>query len=196
MFRAARSSSTCERSPALAAAIDETMKGHLVPDEMVVELVRERVNCLRCGGGFLLDGFPRTLQQAVALGEILESTGVHLDAAVHYELPMGQVVVRTGGRRVCPNCKAVYHVEAVPPARDGVCDRCDTPLVQRADDRPESVRVRIATYLETTPPLLDYYEQRGLLLRVAAEGRPVEVLNSTLERLSIAVSKCPESEVC
>ena len=183
MFRAARTSQTCERSPALAAAIDETMKGHLVPDDMVVALVRERVACLRCQGGFLLDGFPRTRYQAEALADVLADAGIELDAAVHYELPLDQVIVRTGGRRICAGCKAVYHVVAVPPAKPGVCDRCSAALVQREDDRPEAVRVRIATYQETSPPLLDYYRSRGLLHTVPAEGTPAEVLASTLDLL-------------
>lgn len=188
MFRAARTSATCERSPALAAAIDETMKGHLVPDEMVVALVRERADCLRCQGGFLLDGFPRTRYQAEALDDVLAEAGLELDGAVYYELPLDQVVVRTGGRRICTGCRAVYHAVALPPVRPGVCDRCGEGLVQREDDRPEAVRVRIATYQETAPPLLEYYASRGLLHTVPADGTPAHVLTGTLASLASAAS--------
>src|SRR5262249_61082797 len=111
-------------SPALRTAVDAMRRGELVPDAVVVELVRERAGCFRCRGGFLLDGFPRTVAQAEALEAILAEQGVALDAVVSYELPLEEVVARLSGRRTCPGCKAVYHETARPPRVEGVCDQC------------------------------------------------------------------------
>ena len=130
-------------------------RGDLVPDETVLALVAERVGCLRCEGGFLLDGFPRTVAQAEALENLLAGEKLKLDAVLSYELPLEQVVARLSGRRTCPDCKAVFHVEARPPKVAGVCDQCDGKLYQREDDRPESIRVRMEAYERSTAPLAD-----------------------------------------
>ena len=186
IFRAARSVPACDRTPALNHAIEVMQRGQLVSDDTVVELVRERIECLRCNGGFLLDGFPRTIQQAEALDALLAKEGVTLDGVISYEMPIEQVVSRIGGRRVCPSCKAVYHVEAQPPRTPGVCDKCGTALVQREDDLPEAVRVRMTAYAEATKPLIDYYSRKGLLMVVSADGTPEEIFERAIRQIAPA----------
>jgi adenylate kinase len=124
-------------------ALTYMRRGDLVPDSTVWEMVRERSACLRCGGGFILDGFPRTLAQAESLKQLMEAEDLSLTAVLNYELPAAEIVARLGGRRTCTNCKAVYHVSERPPRIDGRCDRCDGNLFQREDDRPESIKVRL-----------------------------------------------------
>jgi adenylate kinase len=183
IFRAAKALDPVERTPALTAALDYMRRGDLVPDETVLALVTERVGCLRCQGGFLLDGFPRTVAQAEALEKLLTGEKLQLDAVLSYELPLEQVVSRLSGRRTCPNCKAVFHVETRPPKVAGVCDHCGGVLYQREDDRPESIRVRMEAYERSTAPLTDFYRRRKLLLSVSAEGSPEEIFKRTLNAL-------------
>jgi adenylate kinase len=170
-------------SPALRDALAAMRRGELVPEEVVVALVRERARCLRCRGGFLLDGFPRTVAQAEALGALLAEQGLALDAVLCYELPPEEVVARLSGRRNCPGCKAVYHSAARPPRAEGVCDQCGGALVQRADDRPASIRVRLSAYEGSTRPLTDYYARAGKLVPVSATGAPEEILARALAAL-------------
>ena len=181
VFRAAQCAG--EQSPAVKEALDAMRRGELVSDALVVALVRERARCLRCRGGFLLDGFPRTIVQAEALEVILAEQGVSLDAILDYELPTEEIVARLSGRRTCPNCKAVYHIVTRPPAVAGVCDQCGGALVQREDDRPESVRVRMQTYQVSTRPLIEYYKRTGKLVTIQASGTPAEILERTLAAL-------------
>jgi adenylate kinase len=183
IFRAAKALDPAERTPALTAALEYMRRGDLVPDETVLALVAERMGCLRCEGGFLLDGFPRTVAQAEALENLLAGEDLKLDAVLSYELPIEQVVARLSGRRTCPNCKAVFHVEARPPKVPGVCDHCGGKLYQREDDRPESIRVRMEAYERSTAPLADFYRQRKLLLPISAEGSPEEIFSRTLDAL-------------
>lgn len=172
VFRAAKSIADCERSPALNLALDAMRKGELVTDETVLAMIKERTACLRCGGGFLLDGFPRTVAQAEALTELLARENIRLDAVLSYELPLEIIVARLSGRRTCEKCKAVYHVLTKPPKAEGVCDACGGRLMQREDDRPESVKVRMAAYESSTAPLADYYRKQNLLVSIPAEGSP------------------------
>lgn len=183
IFRAAQATPESERSPALTAALEAMQRGELVSDEMVVAMVRERIDCLRCPGGFLLDGFPRTVAQAEALDRMLTDEGVALDAVLSYELPMEEIVARLSGRRTCARCKAVYHVTARPPRVEGVCDQCGGELFQRDDDRPEAIRVRMRAYQESTRPLVEYYRRSGRLLTVRADGTPEEILERSLTAL-------------
>jgi adenylate kinase len=148
----------------------------------MLELVGERGRCLRCCGGFVLDGYPRTVAQAVALEALLAQEGVGLDAVFDYELPIDEIVGRLAGRRVCPACKAVYHATRKPPAREGICDACGAALVQREDDRPETIRNRMRVYEESTRPLVDWYGSRGLLITVPAFGSPDEIYARTWTR--------------
>jgi adenylate kinase len=183
IFRAAKSLEAGQRTPALTAALEYMGRGELVPDQTVLDLVAERVRCLCCEGGFLLDGFPRTVGQAEALETLLQEYHLQLDAVISYELPLEQIVSRLSGRRTCAGCEAVFHTETLPPKVPGVCDHCGGKLYQREDDRPESVRVRMAAYETSTAPLAQFYRARGLLVPVSADGGPEEILKRTLKRL-------------
>ncbi len=185
LFRAAKGIAECERSPAIREALEYMKAGKLVPDDTVVALVTERVKCLHCEGGFLLDGFPRTVAQAEALARILQGEKLKLDAVLSYELPVEQVLERLSGRRTCEKCKASFHVKDLPPAVEGVCDHCGGRLYQREDDRPEAIRVRLETYERSTAPLISYYEKKGLLVRILCGRMPQETLARTLAALKI-----------
>jgi adenylate kinase len=182
VFRAA-AHSTCEPSPAMAAALDFMRRGELVPDTTVWEMVRERSQCLHCRGGFILDGFPRTLMQAESLKRLMEDEHIVLDAVINYELPLAEIVERLSGRRTCAQCKAVYHLTRQPTRDQGVCDRCGGKLLQRDDDRPESVKVRMETYERSTAPLIRFYRDLGVLLPVTATGSPEEIFARTAASL-------------
>jgi adenylate kinase len=186
IFRAAKALDAADRTPALTAALDYMRRGDLVPDETVLALVAERVGCLRCEGGFLLDGFPRTVAQAEALDKLLTGQHLKLDAVLSYDLPLEKVVSRLSGRRTCPGCKAVFHIEARPPKVAGVCDHCGGKLYQREDDRPESIRVRMEAYERSTAPLADFYRLKKLLVSVSAEGSPEEIFQRTIDALNAA----------
>jgi len=183
IFRAAGCLNDCEQSPAIKEALEYMRRGALVPDSTVWEMVRERIACLRCGGGFILDGFPRTLGQAESLKQLMDSTGLALAAVVNYALPASEIVARLGGRRTCEKCKAVFHVTERPSKVAGRCDRCDGELFQREDDRPESIAVRLEAYERSTAPLIAFYANLGLLIEVKAEGAPDEICERTLTKL-------------
>jgi len=185
IFRAAKSLDACRCTPAMTAAMDYMHRGDLVPDETVLAILRERGKCLRCSGGFLLDGFPRTLAQAQALDGLLATMNVKLDAVIDYRLPMDEIISRLSGRRTCVKCRAVYHVETRPPQVENTCDTCGGELVQREDDRPESVRVRMSAYLHSTAPLIEFYQPRGLLITVDAHGSPWEIFGRTMRELRV-----------
>jgi adenylate kinase len=184
VFRMAKTLCDCDRTPALAEALEFMRRGELVPDTTVLGIVRERACCLECGGGFLLDGFPRTVAQAEALASLFAEHRVAPKAVINYELPIDQIVTRLSGRRTCKSCKAVFHVTTRPPKTDGVCDHCGGELMQREDDRPEAVRVRMQAYERNTTPLIDYYRRRGLLISVNADGTPEEIFQRTLTALA------------
>jgi len=175
VFRAAKTLDPCERTPALEAALGYMKRGELVPDETVLGIVSERIGCLRCGGGFLLDGFPRTVAQAEALEKLMAEHQIGLDAVLSYDLPIDQIVDRLSGRRTCSKCKAVYHVTTKPSKTPGVCDHCGAELIIREDDRPEAIRVRMEAYERSTAPLADYYRQKDLLVSIAADGTPEQI---------------------
>lgn len=183
VFRAA-SKSHVELSPAMQAATVYMRSGALVPDETVWEMVRERVGCLRCGSGFILDGFPRTLGQAASLEQLMESERLPMDAVVSYELPARAVIARLSGRRTCKECRTAFHIVDRPAKVDGICDRCGGVLFQRDDDRAESIKVRLEAYAESTAPLIAFYEQRGLLVMVDAGGMADEICARTLAALN------------
>jgi adenylate kinase len=143
--------------------------GKLVPDEVVIGIVRDKVAAPECAGGYILDGFPRTVAQAEALDRmLLERGGGGIEHVVSFDVPNAEIVRRLSGRRSCPSCQTVYHVEHDPPKRAGLCNKCGGALVQRADDKPETVEARLRVYDEQTSPLVDYYQKRGLLRRVDA----------------------------
>ena len=172
-----------DQSPAMRAAMEQMRRGELVPDATVWEMVRERADCLRCSSGFVLDGFPRTLGQADALKQLMETERIPLHAVVNYELPLAEIVARLSGRRTCEKCKAVFHITGQPPQVEGVCDRCGGKLFQRDDDRPESITVRMAAYERSTAPLIEFYKALGLLVAVAAIGTPDDICARTIAAL-------------
>ena len=167
----------------MTAALGFMRRGDLVPDFTVWEMVHERAGCLRCAGGFILDGFPRTLGQAESLRRLMEEEGLSLNAVVNYELPLEEIISRLSGRRTCKQCKAVYHVTGQPPKKEGVCDRCGGPLFQRDDDRPESIAVRMEAYQQSTAPLIRFYADLGLLVSVDATGSPQQIFERTMDVL-------------
>ena len=171
-------------------ALGYMRRGELVPDATVWEMVRERKACLRCGGRFILDGFPRTLSQAESLKKLTEEEGLALTAVVNYELPFSEIVARLSGRRTCDKCKAVYHLTERPSKVEGRCDRCDGKLFQREDDRPESIKVRLEAYERSTAPLIDFYEKLGLLVQVGARGTPDEIFERTIKHLDARQAAC------
>ena len=183
IFRAAKTLDACERSPTMSRALDYMLRGDLVPDEIVLGLVAERSGCLRCRGGFLLDGFPRTVAQAEALEEILGKQKVSIEAVLSYDMPLEKIVARLSGRRTCSICKAVFHVHSRPPKMEGICDQCGAALYQREDDRPESIRVRMDAYAKSTAPLADFYRRKGVLVSVSAEGTPEDIFARTMKAM-------------
>jgi adenylate kinase len=150
-------------------------RGQLVPDELVLKLIAERFRKKDARGGFILDGFPRNVKQAEALGGRLERAGLKLDKVVAVIVPDEEIVKRISGRRTCRNCNAMYNVAFEPPAKAGVCDKCGGELYQREDDAEETVRERLKVYAAATSPLLDYYGRLGLLAQVDGVGRTDEV---------------------
>lgn len=144
--------------------------GQLVPDEVVIGIVEERLTADDCAEGYILDGFPRTVPQAVALNGFAP-----LEAVVDVQVPETELVSRLCGRRTCKSCGAIFHVVSSPPSRDGICDRCEGDLYQRSDDNEDSIRERLGQYKSKTAPLSDWYEERGVLKRVDGTGQPSEV---------------------
>jgi adenylate kinase len=183
VFRAAKNTPEESLSPAMREAMVAMKAGKLVSDDTVINLVRERRNCLSSGYGFLLDGFPRTVHQAEALKQLLTELNIKLDVVLNYVLDTEEVVKRLSGRRTCKQCKGTAHIIFNPPKVEGVCDKCGGELFQREDDQPEAIRVRLKTYEESTAPLADYYEKEGLLLTITADGTPDEVFKKTEQLL-------------
>ena len=150
--------------------------GQLVPDEVVIGLMKERLKDDDCKNGFILDGFPRTVEQAEALGEITD-----IDAVISIDVNMNSLVERITGRRSCSKCGAVYHIKFNPPKKEGICDACGGPLVQREDDKEETVRKRLDTYMRQTSPLIDYYDRKGILKPVDGNG-PIDSIYSGVKK--------------
>ncbi len=138
-------------------------KGDLVPDDVTIGIVRERLSKPDCANGYLLDGFPRTLVQAEALEKLSKEIGRPIDTVINLDCNQEELIRRISGRRVCKVCGTPYHVVTMKPKVEGVCDHCGGPLYQRPDDNEEALKVRLHHYVESTKPLLDYYEKLGLL---------------------------------
>jgi adenylate kinase len=194
VFRAAGSKDPCDQTPAMQAATEHMRRGALVPDTTVWEMVHERSSCLRCGGGFILDGFPRTLAQAEALQAYMASENLSLRAVVNYELPMAEIVTRLSGRRTCEKCKSVFNVATQSMDEEGVCNCCGGKLFQREDDRPESITVRMEAYERSTAPLIRFYQDLGLLVSVAAAGSPGQICDNTINALQARASSFMETQ--
>jgi len=155
-------------------------KGELVPDDVTVAMVRDRLSQADCNDrGAILDGFPRTVEQARALDEVLAQDGKKIDTVIYFQVSEAALVERLTGRRICRNCQAVYHTLFNPPKVEGVCDVCGGELYQRADDQPETVKNRLQVYFEQTLPLIDFYKQKGLLHTVDGQ-QDIEAVRAAL----------------
>lgn len=141
-------------------------QGLLVPDELTVRILLDRVAQDDCKNGYVLDGFPRTIPQAEVLDSELTKLGDHIDYAINVDVPDENIVKRMSGRRACLTCGATYHIEHVPPKKEGICDICGSELVLRDDDKPETVKNRLNVYHEQTQPLIDFYTEKGVLKTV------------------------------
>ena len=150
-------------------------RGALVPDDVIVRMIAERLRRPDAGAGFLLDGFPRTIAQAEALERLLKDLGRPLDRVVYFDVSEPELLRRLTGRRVCRNCQTAFHLVSAPPKTPGVCDRCGGELYQRDDDSEATVRNRLAVYARQTSPLLDWYRGRGLLAAVPGEGAITDI---------------------
>lgn len=148
-------------------------QGLLVPDELTCDLIVDRIKQDDCKNGFILDGFPRTIPQAEALDAALSKMGEKMDYAIDVDVPDENIVRRMGGRRVCLNCGATYHIVSIPTKVEGICDKCGSEVVLRDDDKPETVQKRLSVYHEQTQPLIDYYNRQGILKTVNGT-RPLE----------------------
>ncbi len=144
----------------------------LVPDELIVGIVEERLKAPDCADGFVLDGFPRTIPQAQALDQMLARGNRKIGAVISLEVPIDTLIERQTGRRSCPKCETIYHVTLTPPKRAGFCDKDDTGLIQREDDKPEVAKGRQTEYVQKTAPLKAFYAEKGLLKEVDGVGTP------------------------
>ena len=158
-------------------------KGELVPDEITIQMVLERIAAPDCENGVIFDGFPRTLKQAEALDEALGKQGKMIDSVVYIKVSEAELVERLGGRWICRQCQTPYHMVNSPPRTPGKCDRCGGELYQRPDDTPETVKERLRVYFAETAPLIDYYNRAGKLLEVGGEGSVDNVRERILEAL-------------
>lgn len=158
-------------------------RGQLVPDDITTRMVLQRLEEPDTARGALLDGFPRTLAQAVALDQALARRGVGLYRVVNIRVPEDELLRRLAGRLTCPVCKATYHPQEHPPRREGICDRCGSELIMREDDRPDTTRRRLAEYFAKTVPVLEYYRARGVLVEVDGNQPIARVSSELLDRL-------------
>ena len=158
-------------------------QGQLVPDELTLELIMDRFQNPDCKNGYVLDGFPRTIPQAEALTEALAKKGETIDYAINVEVPDENIINRMGGRRACLACGSTYHIVYAPTRVEGICDRCGEKLVLRDDDKPETVKKRLAVYHEQTQPLIDYYTEQGVLKTVDGTRSLDEVFQAIVEIL-------------
>ena len=153
--------------------------GQLVPDEVVIGIIKDRLSKDDCSNGFILDGFPRTIPQA----EALDAMGICIDKVIDIEVPDEKIIKRMSGRRVCPSCGATYHLEYKAPAKEGVCDACNAELIQRKDDHPDTVLERLEVYHKQTEPLKDYYSAKGILRVVEGQEEVADTTALTLKAL-------------
>ena len=153
-------------------------QGLLVPDELTVKILLDRVAQEDCRDGYVLDGFPRTIPQAQVLEEALDKLGEKIDFAINVDVPDENIVRRMSGRRACLKCGATYHIEHIPPKAEGICDTCGSDLVLRDDDRPETVQNRLKVYHDQTQPLIDFYTQKEVLKNVDGTMDMQDVFNA------------------
>lgn len=158
--------------------------GQLVPDDVVIGLVEEKLSSHECKKGFILDGFPRTVNQADQLNEFIDQTKEEIDIVIYFSIPKNEIIERISGRRSCQKCKAVYHLEYVPPKQQGICDLCGNSLIQRNDDKPETIDSRLSVYQEQTSPLIEYYKIKNILEELDGSGSVSVVKGRLLELLA------------
>lgn len=158
-------------------------QGQLVPDELTVKILLDRVANDDCKNGYVLDGFPRTIPQAEVLDEALAKLGETIDYAIDVNVPDENIVNRMGGRRACVTCGATYHMVHVPPKKEGICDKCGSELILRDDDKPETVKKRLSVYHEQTQPLIDFYTKKNVLKTVDGTVDMMDVFASIVEIL-------------
>jgi len=161
-------------------------QGQLVPDEIVIGIIEERLKGKDCNAGFILDGFPRTIPQAEALQPILSKLGKKIDHVINIEVDSEELVRRLTGRRTCKNCGAMFHVIFQPPKKEGVCDRCGGTLYQRADDNEEAIRTRLKEYEKQTAPLIQYYQGKKTLRSIQGVGGPDQIFEQITRVLDAA----------
>lgn len=166
-------------------AAEYLKRGALVPDEVIIMLVAERLRRKDCENGFVLDGFPRTIQQAVGLEAILKTLGMPLAHVLSMRVPPEVIVKRLAGRRNCGNCGALYHEAFDPPKKAGLCDECGTELYQREDDREETITTRLKVYEEQTAPLVEYYRGQGKLRTIDGVGKVEDIERRIMEALGV-----------
>jgi adenylate kinase len=159
--------------------------GALVPDDVMIGLIADRLRQADAGAGFILDGFPRTIAQAEALDRLLKDLGQVLDRVVYFEVAEPELVRRLTGRRLCRRCQTAFHVVSAPPRQPGVCDRCGGELYQREDDSEATVRNRLQVYARQTAPLLDYYRHRNLLTSVSGEGA-IATIGAAIQKATVS----------
>ena len=157
--------------------------GKLVPDEVVIGIIEERLKQSDCEKGFILDGFPRTVPQAEALDKVLEKMGRKIDHVLTLDVPEEELIRRLTGRRTCKKCGAMYHIIFNPPKVEGVCDKCGGELYQRPDDNEETVRSRLSVYEQQTRPLIDFYEKKGLVRKIDGRGEIKEIFEQIVRIL-------------
>ncbi len=165
-----------EKTPIGLEAKSYMDRGDLVPDQITIAMLEERVGRPDCEKGFLLDGYPRTIEQAEALDVLMQNKGWQIDIALNVCVPETFIMKRLAGRRVCPQCGATYNVYTQPPKKSGICDACGARLVQRPDDTEETIHHRLETYEESTKPLIDFYENKGILKNVDNRGAVEETM--------------------
>ena len=153
-------------------------KGELVPDELTVRILLDRVAQEDCKNGYVLDGFPRTIPQAKVLESELNKQGTDVDYAINVDVPDENIIKRMSGRRACVTCGATYHIEHVPPKTEGICDKCGSELILRDDDKEETVKNRLSVYHDQTQPLIDFYSAKGVLKNVDGTVDMMDVFNA------------------
>jgi len=158
-------------------------QGQLVPDEIVIGIIEERLKAKDCNPGFILDGFPRTIPQAEALQPILTKIGKKIDHVINIEVDPEELVRRLTGRRTCKNCGAMFHLLFQPPKKEGICDRCGGTLYQRADDKEETIRTRLKEYEKQTAPLIQYYQGKKTLRSIQGVGGPNQIFDQIIRLL-------------
>lgn len=161
-------------------------RGKLVPDEVVIGIIEERLKAKDCAAGFILDGFPRTIPQAEALQSILLKIGKRIDHVINIEVPSEELVRRLTGRRTCKNCGAMFHLLFQPPTKEGICDRCGGSLYQRADDNEETIRARLREYEKQTAPLIQHYHGEKRLRSIQGMGGPDQIFDQIARLLDAA----------